>query len=795
MQESFNLTGEDKPFIKGRHVVTIFHNDANLYSVVRVHVTETNLQLPESEAVITGYFPLMQEEEFYTFYGAMKEHPRFGIQFNVDTFQREMPTSEEGLIAYLSGPLFKGIGKKMATNIVEALGESAIAKIMESPSVLDTVPKLTSEKAKVIIDTLMENQGVEHAMIGLGDLGFGPQLSMKIFQVYQQQTMSILSENPFRLVEDVEGVGFTRADEVARQLGFDELHPSRVQAGILYVLDQVAMKQGHTFLEVTELLALVDQLLNRSQVAVVERDLVEDQLVILEQLGKLAYDEDRVALPSLYFAEKGISACVKSILGQEEFADQFPQSEFLLQLGKLEDRLQISYAEEQREAIYQALHSPMMILTGGPGTGKTTVIKGIVELFAELHGLSLDRHAYKDGEAFPIVLTAPTGRAAKRMAESTGLPAMTIHRLLGWNGVDGFQHDEDSPIAGRLVIVDESSMVDTWLMNQLLKSLPEQVQVILVGDEDQLPSVGPGQVLKDLLNSETIPVTRLKTIFRQGDGSEIIELAHYFRNGEVPYDLLRQKGDCTFISCGTNQVSQVVEQVVQNAAQKGYRAEDVQVLAPMYRGAAGIDALNKMLQEIFNQNSKKSKRELLFGDVTYRVGDKVLQLVNRPEDQIYNGDMGKIVSIIYAKENIDKQDLLYVSYDGVEVEYTRADFLQITHAFCCSIHKAQGSEFPIVILPVVKGYHRMLRRNLIYTAITRSMHYLIICGEMEALQYAIQNHVEDERKTMLKARLVGEEVQSEVVEKKDALSYEQKLMLVDPLIGMEGISPYDFLSP
>ncbi len=797
VQESFNLQDSDRSFIKGQHLTTIFHNDANLYSVVRIRVNETNVHLDEKEAVITGYFPMLQDEETYTFFGQLKEHPRFGLQFHAESFRREMPDSKEGVVAYLSSPLFKGIGKKTATSIVEELGEDTISKIMQSPSVLSSVPKLNSEKAKVIIDALIENQGIEHVMIGLSNLGFGPQISMKIFQLYQQKTLEIVHENPFQLIEDVEGIGFGRADEVGHHLGFHDLHPFRVRAGIFYSIDQICLKQGHTYIELQALLQFVGELLNQDQADFVDQQLITDQLEILGQLDKVVWDGDTVAMPSLYYAEKGIASCIKRLLGQD-LVEQFPQSEFLMQLGSLEERLQITYAQEQREAIFQALHSPLLILTGGPGTGKTTVIKGIVELFAELNGLSLDPHAYKEGDPFPIVLAAPTGRAAKRMSESTGLPAQTIHRLLGWNGSDGFQHDEDSPIAGRLVIIDETSMVDTWLMNQLLKSLPEDIQVIFVGDEDQLPSVGPGQVLKDLLTVEEIPIVRLETIFRQGDGSSIIELAQYFRSGEVPLEILQKKGDCSFLPCQTGQVPDVIEQVVKNATGKGYQAKDIQVLAPMYRGAAGIDALNKMLQEIFNPQGASPKRQIPFGDVTYRVGDKVLQLVNRPDVNIFNGDIGEIISIIYSKENVDNKDLIYVSFEGIEVEYTRQDLLQITHAFCCSIHKAQGSEFPIVILPVVKGYFKMLRRNLLYTAITRSQQFLIICGEIDALRYGVERSLENERNTMLKQRFLSEEdltKEHAVIEPSTVSvpSYEEKLFTTDPLVGMENISPYDFM--
>jgi exodeoxyribonuclease V alpha subunit len=807
VQESFDLQ-EEKQYIKGTHVVTIFHNESNLYSVVKLLVHHSNVVETDEEITVTGNFPMIQEEELYTFFGKMKEHPRFGMQFHVETFKREIPETKSGVVAYLSSPIFKGIGKKTAESIVEALGIGAIEGILSRPSILETVPKLKSDKAKIIVDSLIQNQGLEHVMIGLNQFGFGSQLSMKIFQVYKEGAIEIISENPYRLIEDVEGIGFGKADEIAKLLGFYALHPFRVRAAIFYTLQQVCVKEGHTYLEAEQLIEAVWTMLNGGPNPYEEADysLITEQMVELSKDSKIKVEGGRVFEPTLYFSEKGIADKVEEILLQNAYADQFPQSEFLKELGALEDRLGISYAEAQRDAIYQALHSPMMILTGGPGTGKTTVIKGIVELFGELHGVALDRHTYKVDEVYPFVLAAPTGRAAKRMMESTGISAMTIHRLLGWNGQGGYSHDEDNPIEGKLIIIDETSMVDTWLMHQLLRSLPAHVQIIFVGDEDQLPSVGPGQVLKDLLASEKIPTVRLNTIFRQEDGSSIIGLAHHIKKGELPSDFRKASKDRSFFPCHTEQVLEVVKQVAGNAKKKGYSARDIQILAPMYRGAAGIDALNVMLQGLFNPNDTKTKRELQWGNIFYRVGDKVLQLVNRPDAGVFNGDIGEIISIVYAIDNIDKIDVVYVSYDGIEVEYNRGDLIQITHAFCTSIHKSQGSEFPIVILPIVKSYTRMLRRNLIYTAVTRSKQFLILCGDEDALRYGVSRSIENERRTTLQVRLnpiIPSEVREVQVEylttdnlettTSDEISYEDKLFHVDPMIGMENITPYDFI--
>lgn len=794
-QKSLDLFTEQGKFMKGRHLVTIFHNEQNLYTVLRIRLEETNEEYTDKEAVITGYFPRVHDEETYIFFGELKDHPKFGLQFQATHFRRDLPQSKQGIINYLSSDLFKGIGSKTAERIVESLGEKAISRILESPSVLDQVPKLPPDKAKVLYDTLVEHQGLEHVMVGLNDYGFGPQLSMKIYQMYKDQAIDLIQTNPYKLVEDIQGIGFRRADELGRQLGMTGKHPDRIKAGCLYMLETASVQTGHVFIEAGNLLEDVKQLLEENYEETVEFTDISNVIIQLGEDGKVIAEGQKLYLPALYFSEKGLVTNIKRVLGQTEYESQFPESEFLKALGSLEERLKVEYGPTQKDAIQKALMSPMMILTGGPGTGKTTVVKGIVELYSELHGCSLDPNDYKKEEPYPFMLAAPTGRAAKRLTESTGLPAVTIHRLLGWNGAEGFNFNEDQPLPGKLLIIDETSMVDIWLAHQLFKALPEHIQVILVGDEDQLPSVGPGQVLKDLLDSKQIPTVRLTDIYRQAEGSSIIELAHDIKKGQLPPDLALQKQDRSFIKCSTSQIADVVEKVALNAKKKGYSARDVQVLAPMYRGPAGIDRLNVLLQEIFNPNPDGTRKEISFGDVKYRIGDKILQLVNQPEANVYNGDIGEIAAIFYAKENTEKQDQIIVSFDGIEVTYTRQDLTQITHAFCCSVHKSQGSEYPIVILPVLKSYYRMLQKKLIYTAITRSKSFLILCGEEEALRYGVEKADEISRNTTLAVKLNDQLPDSIVpVDEWDAeeTDYEEMLMKTDPMIGMENVSPYDF---
>ncbi|WP_214480457.1 ATP-dependent RecD-like DNA helicase [Bacillus sp. SM2101] len=784
-QGVLDLYNEEQKYMKGTHLVTIFHNEANLYSVVRIRLQETNEQYTEKEAVVTGYFPRIHEDETYIFFGKLKEHPKFGMQFHVDSFRKDLPQTKQGIIQYLSSDLFQGVGKKTASNIVDVLGEAAISTILQNPSALEKVPKLSKDKAQQIVDTLKEHQGLEQIMIALSQYGFGPQLSMKIYQVYKDETLQIIQNNPYQLVEDVEGVGFSRADELGYMLGISGNNPHRIKAGCLYMLDQQSIQEGHTYQYLHQLIRDVKELLEENKRDSMDEEDISRIITHLSEEDKIIVEEDKIYSPSLFFSEKGLVTNIGRILSQTEYEDQFPDSEFLLSLGNIEEYLNVQYAPSQKEAIQKALLSPMLLLTGGPGTGKTTVINGIVNVYADLHGCSLNPSDYNKENPFPILLVAPTGRAAKRMSEATGLKAVTIHRLLGWNGVDGFEHDEDNPIEGKLLIVDEMSMVDVWLANQLFKSLPESIQMIIVGDEDQLPSVGPGQVLKDLLDANIIPTVRLTEIYRQSEGSSIIALAHDIKKGQLPRDIVSQKTDRSFLPCRPNQVLDVVSKVAQSAKEKGYSARDIQVLAPMYRGPAGIDQLNKMLQSMFNPPSDQ-KREMSFGDVIYRIGDKVLQLVNQPESNVFNGDMGEVVSIFYSKENTEKQDMVIVSFEGNEVTYTKQDLNQITHAYCCSIHKSQGSEFPIVIMPVVKSYYRMLRRNLLYTGITRSKKFLILCGEEQAFRHGVSRNDDGIRQTTLceKLRMAHE---GEIDNEDDIpfIVQEEKLM--------ENVTPYDFM--
>lgn len=743
----------ERTFFVGHVAAIFFQNPSNFYKVLLVKVTENNADYKDSEIVVTGSFGEIQEEEKYRFFGELVNHPKYGVQLKAESYQQEQPTSEQGLIAYLSGEKFPGIGKKTAEKIVDLLGEEAIDRMLEEPTLLEQIPGLNESKQKMILDTVRQNHGMDQVIVGLSRYGFGSQLSFAIYQAYKNEALAIIEENPYQLVEDIEGIGFKRADGIAEQLGIEASSLQRFRAAVLHQIFAQSLQTGNTFIHAQDLLEQTLRLLETSRPIEIAPDDLASTIIQLVEEGKIQQEETRLYENSLYFSEWGIASSIERLLSRKKEI-VYPEKKISKTLRKIEKHLGITYGSSQEEAIKEAIRSPLFILTGGPGTGKTTVINGIVQLFAELNDLDLEPSKYSD-ETFPILLAAPTGRAAKRMNETTGLPSGTIHRLLGLNGREKAPSISPKELEGGLLIVDEMSMVDTWLANTLFKSIPTNMQVIFVGDKDQLPSVGPGQVLHDLLAIDAIPKQELTEIYRQGDGSSIIPLAHAIKNGQLPADFTQNQKDRSFFACDAYKIEPLIAQIVKRAKDKGYTPQDIQVLAPMYRGAAGIDALNKMMQEIFNPNDG-TKKEVTFNDTVYRIGDKVLQLVNSPEDNVFNGDMGQIVGITLAKQSEDKIDELVIQFDANEVTYKRNEWNKITLSYCCSIHKSQGSEFQMVILPMVHQYQRMLQRNLLYTAVTRSKEMLILLGEPQAYQTCV-NHESATRLTTLKERINGTE--------------------------------------
>ncbi|PTX58435.1 exodeoxyribonuclease V alpha subunit [Melghirimyces profundicolus] len=742
-QPGLDFFGEEG-YLKGSLTQEIFYNEENQYGVFLMRVEEASDSLDTDEVVVVGNMVLPHPDETVVVFGEWKEHPRYGRQYQIRHMKKELPKSREAVAKYLSSGLFPGVGKKTAEKIVDHIGPDALEKAAADPAVLTRVPGVTEARAKTIADNLREHHALEQALVYLYQFGLGPAIALKVVQTYKERTMEIIRENPYRLIEEVDGIGFRRADEIARKGGLALDAPERFQAAALFALRESSLSLGHIYVTEEELHRYINRLLNPRAEELfppAERNQHLEQMVDEERIIE---DHGKYYLPSLYYAEHGVAVRVRDWLNQH--LEPAPAHELYKAVGEVEEELNVSYAERQREAIMRAMDSPVMILTGGPGTGKTTVIKGICHLFAKLNECSLDPADYEASEKpYPVRLAAPTGRAAKRMSEATGLPAMTIHRMLGWKG-DFFERDADHPIEGSLLIVDEVSMLDIWLANQLFRAVPRGMKVVLVGDDDQLPSVGPGRVLQDLLQVKAIPRVELKEIYRQEEGSSIIELAHCLKNGQVPGDLTDPKADRRFFACGRDQAVDVVLKTVEQALNRGYTLFDVQVLAPMYKGPAGVNRINEKIQQAINP-PRPGCKELNWGESVLRHGDKVLQLVNHSDHPVYNGDMGIITAI---DEKAGKEDpVLWVQFDSQEVPYKRSQLNQISLAYACSIHKAQGSEFAIVIFPILRAYRRMLQRNLIYTGITRSKSYLILCGEREALEYGVTRREREQRNSQL----------------------------------------------
>ncbi|WP_067837206.1 SF1B family DNA helicase RecD2 [Amphibacillus sediminis] len=769
---------EDEKYIKGELIYMIYSNQAEHFSIAKIKVLETNESFAEPELVVKGYFSELLPGEAYLFNGEFVEHKKFGLQYEVSHFKRYLPNTREGLIAYLSSDLFHGIGKRTATRIVDQLGEGAVSKILDQPDLLDHIQGITKERKEALINSLKEHQGFDHVVVHLSKYGIGLKMAQKIYQTYQDQALDILMNNPYQYVFDIEGFGFHRADSIASQNEIAHDHPARLRAAFLYILYD-AMQEGHVFLPDTILLERSRSLLESNQQPI-NPELLKGQLIEMEEEQYLIVDEDRIYLPVLFYAEVGFCSNLKRLL-MEEHEQEVVEAELLKIVGKIEEEEVLSYGKEQYQAIEQALSEKVMILTGGPGTGKTTVIKGILRAYSASHELSLNIADYNSKAEFPFVLTAPTGRAAKRLSESTGLPAVTIHRLLGWDGHESFEKNKENPLNGRFLVVDEFSMVDIFLANQLFKAIPNGMQVLLVGDEDQLPSVGPGQVLADLLASQQVKCVQLNEVYRQKEGSKIIQLAHHIKHNRLTQQDLEKASDFNFIRSHRSSLVGVVKQIAQKAIDKGFELKDIQILAPMYKTEVGIHQINQALQAVVNPK-RKGVRELRFKETVFRTGDKVIQLVNQPEDGVFNGDIGQITAIFKETENVDQEEQVVVTYDDNDVIYTRKDLFNIMHAYCISIHKSQGSEFPIIILPIDSSFRRMLRKNLLYTAVTRAKQSLIICGDIQAFLEGVKTEDTNMRYTSLINRLtkiISDEHYAETIE-----------LAVN---NQEELSPFDFL--
>ena len=817
MAEEIDLfkTPTEPSFFIGQVQSEIFTSPDSFFKVLIVSVEEANFDWHEPEITVTGSFGDLSDDQTYRFEGKIVEHPRYGQQFQATSYHVNRPTSKDGLVDFLSGKQFTGIGKKTAEKIVDKLGTDAINKIIADPHVLDKL-KLRKAVKDSLVDNLRANQGMDEIIIGLNDLGFGANLSSAIFDKYGEETLHIINENPYQLAAEIDGISFNRADQVAQKLGIATDDSRRIDAAIIQTLDDLTMETGDTFTTTKPLLQQTIQLLAQGSGGRVSTDLIANQIVELEKNQAISYADEKIYPTALYNAEWQIADHLHRLLTVDQ--KKVPATTIEKTVTKVADQSGITYDQVQKEAIKTALNSKVMLLTGGPGTGKTTIIKGIVASYAKIHDLSLDVNEYKE-KSFPVLLAAPTGRAAKRMSEATDLPASTIHRLLGLNGREMPTDMNARDLEGSLLIIDEMSMVDTLLFKTLIQAVPTSMHVVLVGDKDQLPSVGPGQIFHDLLDFAELPKVELTNIHRQAADSTIIPLAHAIKEGKLPSDLTNKMPDRSFISCHANQVPSVVQQIIDLSKKRDYSANDIQILAPMYRGQAGIDRLNELAQQAYNPPAN-GKQEVDFRGLTFRVGDKVLQLVNVPEKNIFNGDIGKITAIESGRTVGKKNESITVDFDGNEVSYSRMEWNQLRLAYCISIHKAQGSQFKMVLLPIVQQFSRMLQRNLLYTAITRAAEKLVLIGEPYAVVTSVKNEAVN-RKTSLvdcldKVWSKHGELKSKLDHQTDSLTKElsspqpvqkeneqlinndaQQYILtadlinsetIDPLIGMENIS-------
>lgn len=727
-------------FFSGTVDRIIFENSSNFFKILNLMIEDTDSDFDDFEIIITGTMADIMEGEDYTFWGQLSQHPKYGQQLQLSRYQRAKPSSS-GLIKYFSSDHFKGIGKKTAERIVSLYGDNTIDKILDDPSKLEDINGFSKANREAFVAKLRINYGTEQIIAALVELGLSNRIAFQIYDQYKEEAVERVRTNPYQLVEDIQGIGFKMSDKLAQEIGIADSAPERFRAALLHSLLEQSISQGDTYIEARDLLAYAIDLLEDS------RQIECNPAQVAQELSHLISDEKvynagtKIFDASLFTAEEGIKNQLQRLL-DTPFEKQISQDKIEKEVQAIEKEFAISYDQVQKDAIYQALTSKVFILSGGPGTGKTTVIRGILEAYARINDIDLNK---KD---LPIILAAPTGRAARRMNELTGLPSATIHRHLGLNGDNDYQAMEDY-LDCDLLVVDEFSMVDTWLANQLLGAISSNTQIIIVGDSDQLPSVGPGQVLADLLKITSLPQIALRKIFRQSADSTIVDLANQMRQGILPVDFRDKKADRSYFDAMPQHVPTMVTKIVASAVKSGIPADEIQILAPMYKGQAGINNLNQLMQELLNPLDNGT--EFVFNEIHFRKGDKVLHLVNDAQLNVFNGDIGYITDLIPAKYTDSKQDEIMMDFDGSEVTYPRNEWLKITLAYAMSIHKSQGSEFQVVILPITRQSGRMLQRNLIYTAVTRSKSKLILLGEHSAFDYAIKNEG-DKRKTFLVQR-------------------------------------------
>jgi len=684
--------------------------------------TVARLLAGEELVTVVGVMAGAQVGEGVRLEGEWSSHPQYGRQFKFSQYTPLYPATLEGIRRYLGSGLIKGIGPVTAQRIVEHFGMQTLEVIDRQPERLLEVPGTGPKRVEIIRGGWQAQRQIKDVMVFLQSHGVGTAYAVKIYKTYGDQAIAAVQANPYCLEQDIWGIGFLSADRIARNLGVLPEAPERLKAGLRYVLNQ-AGDEGHVFLPRMELLEAAQKELE------VAPELLAQGLAGLAAEGGAVLDGERVYLPPLHQAEVGIAASLLRLLRAplRQGRDQVGEA-----IAVLEEKLGIQYEAQQREGLLRAAQSKVMVLTGGPGTGKTTITRGIIALLEQ--------------QGQQVLLCSPTGRAAKKLAEATGKPARTIHRLLGFKPPKGFEHHQDNPLKCQALIADEVSMVDVALMHSLLKALPASARVVLVGDVDQLPSVGPGKVLRELIASGAVPVVRLTHIFRQAQESQIVTNAHLINQGECPAINNREARDFFFIEEEEpEQVATTIQELCAERLPRRYNLdpiEDIQVLAPMYRGETGASNLNQALQQRLNPKEQGWKR----GGVEYRVGDKVMQVRNNYEKGVFNGDVGRLRAI-------DPENQVVRVLFEEEVEYEFSELDELVLAYAVSVHKSQGSEYRAVVLPLTTQHYLMLQRNLLYTAITRARELVVMVGTKKALGIAVRNGRTAERHTALAARL------------------------------------------
>lgn len=721
-------------FIIGNYRKEIFSSTSG-YTVGVFKVTDTETEelanLIDRTITFTGYFHELNEQDTYKLYGKMVHHEKYGEQFQVDSYERVTPKGKDSIIEFLTSGLFKGIGEKKAKAIVDVLGDNTFKVILEEPSNLILIPGITEQNKNTLHSKLKEYESSYEIVMYLGNLGFNTKDSIEIYNKYKDRTKKIIEEDIYQVILDFNNIYYKKVDTIAISSGIEKDSMIRIKASIYYVMNEVCFSFGHTYLYKEEIVNYLKRLLRIP----IDENKFNESIKILIKDELLVIEEDRYYLKTLYDSENLIARRFKLLAHEKPIIYKDIDDK----LNEISSNMDILYNEEQLEAIKSSMENKMLVITGGPGTGKTTLIKAIIELYRELNKYSYEKLLDK------VVLLAPTGRAAKRMSEETSLPASTIHRFLKWQKeTNTFGVNEYHKSKCEFVIIDEVSMVDIELMSSLLKGISVNTKIILVGDDEQLPSVAPGEVLHDIIESNIVKTIKLRKLYRQGKDSNIIKLAYDIREENLNKEIFNKSDDLTFIE--TSKVMDNIKEIANTYKDMSYK--DFQILVPIYKGLHGIDAINKEMQSIFNPKDSH-KKEINIGETLFREEDKVIQLTNQPEDNIYNGDIGIISRIVTSPKKE-----IYIDFDNNLVKYTPTNFSNFRLAYAISIHKSQGSEFKVVIMPLVKGYNKMLYKKLVYTGVTRTKETLYLIGEYSSLQLAVKNNIEGLRRTTLKNRLL-----------------------------------------